>query len=106
MRRGYKTWTTARAAVTALALYAGVIALNLLLGAAPALGLAVLTLAGGSACLMVTALTAGMLPMLGCLALMVLLRQVLAPPVSTTKRTLLLPVELSISLRSLVAAAF
>ena len=70
MRRGYKTWTTVRAAVTALALYAGVIALNLLLGAAPALGLAVLTLAGGPACLMVTALTAGMVPMLGCLALL------------------------------------
>ena len=67
MRRGFRTYTTVRAAVTAFALLAAAIGLSVL-GAVPALTLALLTVTAAPAALMIAGLTAGFLPTAFCLA--------------------------------------
>ena len=63
MGRGLKTYTTARAALIACALYIGLIALVFVLSDVPAVLLSVATLAAGPAALMITGMIAGFIPM-------------------------------------------
>ena len=70
MRRGLTTFTTARAAITACVLCAGILALLSLGGLFPAVTLALMLLSLGPACLMIIGFTAGFVPMGVCLAAM------------------------------------
>ena len=70
MRRGLTTYTTARAAITACVLCAGILALLSLGGLFPAVTLMLMLLSLGPACLMIVGFTAGFLPMGICLAAM------------------------------------
>lgn len=70
MRRGLTTFTTARAAITACVLCAGLLALLSLGGLFPAVTLTLILLSVGPACLMIIGFTAGFLPMGLCLAAM------------------------------------
>lgn len=70
MRRGLTTYTTARAAIIACVLCAGLLALLSLGGLFPAVTLTLILLSVGPACLMIIGFTAGFLPMGLCLAAM------------------------------------
>ena len=70
MQRGFRTYTTLRAALGACGVFIGTIVLTLLIFEPPALMLSVMTLMAGPAILMIIGLWAGFLPMGVCLILL------------------------------------
>ena len=70
MRRGLKTYTTLRAAVSACALCVGLIALVFMISDVPAVPLSAIVLSAAPAGLMITGTVAGFIPMGVCLAVL------------------------------------